>query len=141
MPYASKKDKRDSQASRYRRVKAASPQRWWIYNLRSKCKKQGLEFDIEEDDLVVPTHCPVLGIPLFWEGSRDNLPSVDRINNDRGYVKGNVEVISWRANWLKANATVEEMKRMADYYEQKSRDTHTAADKESPPKRGRRKMV
>ena len=51
-------------------------------------------------------------------------PYVDRIDNDRGYVKGNVEVISWRANWLKANATPEEMRRMADYYEQKSRDAH-----------------
>lgn len=133
--------KADYMAARYRRLKKSNPQRQWIFNLRSKSRKQGWEFNLTAEDLPIPSHCPVLGIPLLWEGSRDNLPSVDRINNDRGYVKGNVEVISWRANWLKANATVEEMKRMATYYEQKSRDAHTAADKKSPPKRGRRKVV
>jgi hypothetical protein len=39
-----------------------------------------------------------------------NSPSLDRIDNTKGYVPGNVWVISWRANDLKRNATLEELK-------------------------------
>jgi len=45
----------------------------------------------------------------------DNVPSVDRIDPTKGYIKGNVEVISWRANHLKNNATVEELEAIVNY--------------------------
>ena len=69
---------------------------------RSRAAAKGREFDIELSDVVVPATCPVLGITM-------ESPSLDRIDSSKGYVKGNVRVISARANMLKNNATVEEL--------------------------------
>jgi len=59
--------------------------------------------------------CPILGIPMQWSAGRGksesnpNSKSLDRIDSSRGYIKGNVQIISWRANHLKNNATLEEL--------------------------------
>lgn len=39
----------------------------------------------------------------------DGSPSLDRVDNTRGYVPGNVLVISWKANQIKSNATLAEL--------------------------------
>jgi hypothetical protein len=83
---------------------------------RGNAKRRGLEFTITLADIDIPTICPVLEIPIRFDGERDNMPSLDRINSSLGYVKGNVIVISWRANWLKSNATSEELKLLAKFY-------------------------
>jgi hypothetical protein len=61
----------------------------------------------------IPEFCPVFPwIRLeFRVGAerQDNSPSLDRIDNTKGYVKGNVRIVSWRANRLKGNATDEEL--------------------------------
>ncbi len=79
---------------------------------KKRAKKLGLEFNLEISDIVIPDTCPILGIPLFYKGGprTNNSPSVDRIDNTKGYVKENIWVISWRANHIKGNATLEELK-------------------------------
>lgn len=47
----------------------------------------------------------------------DGSPTIDRIINDLGYVKGNVIVISWRANRIKSDATLAELKAIVAFYE------------------------
>lgn len=69
---------------------------------KSRATKKNRDFDIELDDIVIPDVCPVFGTPL-------TTPSIDRIDSNKGYVKGNIRVISLRANHLKSNATVEEL--------------------------------
>lgn len=67
--------------------------------------------------LKVPTHCPILGIKL-QPGSlkqQDNSPSLDRIDSTKGYVKGNVEVISFRANMVKGSSSIEELETILNY--------------------------
>lgn len=56
--------------------------------------------------------CPVLGIPIFSGRGKqiDNSPNLDRIVPEKGYVPGNVRVISAKANRIKSNATAEELK-------------------------------
>lgn len=79
-----------------------------------RAKKKGRPFTIEEKDIAIPEHCPVLGIPLSAVGSGlDSAPSLDRIDSAGGYVPGNVIVISKRANTSKSYGSAEEHERIA----------------------------
>jgi len=46
---------------------------------------------------------------------KQHVPTLDRINNDLGYIKGNVEVISAKANRLKNNGTIEDFELILQY--------------------------
>jgi hypothetical protein len=84
-------------------------------NTKSRALKFGIEFNITEEDIIIENTCPVLGISIEYVGNgkpTHNSPSIDRIDNNKGYVKGNVRVISWRANNLKRDATVEELEKI-----------------------------
>jgi hypothetical protein len=90
-----------------------------LQNARVRARRAGVPFTITVNDIVIPTHCPILGIPLFpkqGRGGGENSPSLDRVHNSRGYVPGNVIVISNRANRLKSDATVEELRDIASFY-------------------------
>jgi hypothetical protein len=50
----------------------------------------------------VPDICPVLGIPISYMRTRDNFPSIDRIDPNRPYQLGNIAIISYRANMIKS---------------------------------------
>lgn len=86
---------------------------------KHRAKKYGLDFNIDSSDIIIPEVCPVLGIPIFKTNNqcRDNSASLDRIDNSKGYVKGNVCVISFRANQLKNCGTLEEHKKIVRYIE------------------------
>lgn len=96
-----------------------NPQRSYCLAAKNRANKQGVPFDLEPEDIVFPDYCPVLGIRLrFTRGGRtNNTPSIDRIIPEKGYVKGNIMVISWRANRLKNDATLEELKKLVEYME------------------------
>lgn len=96
------------------------PRQAMLADAKKRSKIKGLEYDLEKEDIVVPDICPVLGIPLFvGEGSRThNSPSLDRIDNTKGYTKNNVAVISLRANTLKNDATLEELQLIVKYMEE-----------------------
>ena len=78
---------------------------------RARAKKKGLPFNLELTDIVIPKNCPLLDIPLVLDNEvfADNSPSLDRLIPHLGYVKGNVKVISVRANTIKSNATLDEL--------------------------------
>ena len=84
-----------------------------LVEAKSRAKARDLLFDITEEDVKWNDICPVLGIPITFQrnkgpGGDDNSPSLDRIDNEKGYVKGNVRLISNRANKLKNRMTKEE---------------------------------
>jgi hypothetical protein len=84
-----------------------------------RAKRRGISFDLSPEDIVIPTHCPVLGIPLNLSPSlreRDSSPSLDRIDNSRGYIRGNIVVVSYRVNRLKSDAFVWELEKIAKFY-------------------------
>ena len=87
-----------------------------------RASKRGIPFNLTAEDVEIPDFCPVLGLPLYRNvGGRaqgPNSPTVDRINPNQGYVKGNVRVISSRANAIKSNATPEELLRVAAYFQE-----------------------
>jgi hypothetical protein len=83
-----------------------------------RAKQKGWEFSITEEDICIPECCPVFGMPLklFGRGWRsDNSPSLDRIDNSKGYVPGNVVVISYRANMIKSIGTADEHEAVAQW--------------------------
>ena len=78
---------------------------------RWRAKTYGMEFNITLEDIGnIPDICPILEIPIFRDLKEisDNSPTLDRIDNSKGYIKGNVEIISRRANTLKSMGTAEE---------------------------------
>jgi len=79
---------------------------------KRRAKKKGRKFDLSPTEIpIIPEFCPVLGIPIRTIGKlTDNSPTIDRIDNTKGYVKDNIRIISHRANRLKADATIEELK-------------------------------
>jgi hypothetical protein len=89
------------------------PVQHMIKNARQRAQRLGLPFDLVLADVVIPDYCPVLGIRLNRNhGARPDSPSLDRIDPTLGYVRGNVAVISMRANRIKDNATVAEHERV-----------------------------
>ena len=84
---------------------------------KSNAVRMGIPWDIKFGELVWPTHCPVLGIELdyFNEKRAENSPSFDRYDCSKGYVSGNVYVISYRANRIKNDGTAEEHEAIAKW--------------------------
>jgi len=78
----------------------------------SKCraKKKDLPFNLDLEDVRLPKVCPVFGCKFNWTGKiTDDSPTLDRIIPELGYVKGNVCVISHKANRIKTDANLEEI--------------------------------
>lgn len=84
---------------------------------KANATRIGWDWTVQFGELEWPTHCPVLGMELdyFSEFVKENSPSFDRIDSGLGYVKGNVRIMSWRANRIKNNGTAEEHRKIADY--------------------------
>ncbi len=92
-----------------------SPAEYLLSGAKQRARRSGLPFNIDATDIIVPERCPLLNIRLVPLGGKrtDATPSLDRIKASKGYVKGNVWVISWRANRLKSDATLEELEALA----------------------------
>jgi hypothetical protein len=78
---------------------------------KSSSKKRHLPFNIEPKDIVIPKICPLLGVPLQVGKKKHcpNSPSLDKIIPSQGYVKGNIQVVSYRANVIKQDASLQEL--------------------------------
>lgn len=84
-----------------------------IRNSKFMSKRRTIKFDLHYSDLEIPEYCPILNIKLTF-GSESNgndfsHASLDRIDNNKGYIKGNVIVISRLANAMKNAATFEQL--------------------------------
>jgi hypothetical protein len=76
---------------------------------KKRAEKKGWIFNITIEDIKIPKVCPLLGLTLDCGARGKNSPSLDRKDSAKGYTKDNVWVISWRANDLKRDATLNEM--------------------------------
>lgn len=116
-------------------VGRASTQRWREKNIgtlpyaqrdmlnraKRRAKVNGYDINITLSDISAcwPTDgcCPVLGFELDLTGKdRWHSPSLDRIDTSKGYVKGNIIVVSYRANSIKQDSTLDELKALVDFY-------------------------
>jgi hypothetical protein len=89
------------------------------YQMKRRTKELGIAFDLQPEDLQVPSVCPFTLLPFDFGPKSGKAspqsPSVDRIKPDRGYVRGNVRVISNHANGVKNSCTDPDVfQRLAD---------------------------
>ena len=87
----------------------------------NRARQRGEDFSIEPEDITVPDKCPILGIPLEYHRGvkQDNSYSSDRTDSSKGYVKGNIWVISLRADRIKNDSTPQELGLIADKVEER----------------------
>jgi hypothetical protein len=97
---------------KYERIRKDNPIKVLLKNIKARAKKNNIPFDLNEDDLFLPDTCPVLGIKIIPFDNSGNSPSVDRFIPELGYVRGNCQIISKRANKIKNNATIEEIEKL-----------------------------
>lgn len=95
--------KRDEFLRRYIKTK--------LEHCKIRALKKGIEFNLTEEDIVIPELCPILEVPLVigTKGDYEYSPSIDRIDNTKGYIKGNVQIISKKANSMKNCASYKEL--------------------------------
>jgi hypothetical protein len=94
------------------------PVKYLLKNARDRAEKKNLPFNLTEADIIIPDVCPVFGIPIKIGATleeRDNSPSLDRIIPQLGYVRGNVKVISFKANSLKRDGSIEDFEKIIEY--------------------------
>jgi hypothetical protein len=101
------------------RVKSSGELNKMLGRARTRATNKKLDFNLTVDDIVIPTHCPILGMPLVHKkgspGGGPNSPALDRIDNSKGYVVGNILVISHLANMMKSSATEDQLIKFANY--------------------------
>jgi hypothetical protein len=105
----------DSGRNATRKWRAKNPEKKLWMMARIRARKADIPFDIEPEDIHIPEVCPVLGFQLVVGGDSRTCPSLDRIKPELGYVKGNIQVISYKANVMKSNATFEELRKFAEW--------------------------
>lgn len=100
-----------------RRLRSSGDPRYVAQRMLSTARRAArlkkLPFLLTIADIKIPAACPVFGVPFHLRGGVKGrrspwAPSLDRLRPTKGYVAGNVRVISWRANGLKSNGTVQE---------------------------------
>jgi hypothetical protein len=94
---------------------------------RKRAKNGNYMFDITIEDLMpFPLVCEVLGIKLdynvYGNSRPDNTASLDKVIPDLGYIKGNVRIISHRANRLKSDLDFDTIERIKDYMIRNSKE-------------------
>lgn len=99
------------------------------FDAKWRAKEKGVPFDVDTNYLmsIAPEYCPIFKVKLQWayigdRTSTDDRPSLDRIIPEKGYVKGNVAWISFKANRIKADADEAELYKVADWLHEKRKE-------------------
>lgn len=95
------------------RYRDKHPERYILKAARDNSKKSGVEFSLQEEDIIIPDVCPVFKVPMLPRTRY--APSIDRIDSSKGYTKDNIQIISRKANVMKNDATYEELKLFAEW--------------------------
>lgn len=88
---------------------------------KRRAREKNLDFNLSINDIILPEFCPILDIKLEFNESivKDNSYSIDRIDSNKGYIVGNIQIVSFKANTLKNNATIEELEKVISYLKNK----------------------
>ena len=100
---------------KYRKTPESNIATQLLKSTKSSAIKKGLEHDITISDIIAVwnSSCPVLG--MEYGEDKWTKRSIDRIDSSIGYLPENIQIISWRANFLKSNGTPEEFKKLSNF--------------------------
>lgn len=92
-----------------------------VYTRRNESRfKHDTSLTVEYLMSILPTNdkCPVLEYDLFYKSTKrpENRLTLDRINNKKGYIKGNVMWMSLKANLFKNNLTEGELVKFSKFW-------------------------
>jgi len=90
------------------------PESRLLRSARQRAKQKNMECTITQNDIHIPKLCPVFKVP-FVKGT-EYAPSLDRIDNTKGYTPENIVVVSRKANVMKNNGSVQDLKMLVEYY-------------------------
>ena len=91
-----------------------------LNSARKRAKENRYSFDISIEDLMpFPSHCEVFGIKLdyvaFGYERVESLATIDKVIPELGYTKGNVRIISMKANRMKSDMSLKDIEAIRDY--------------------------
>jgi hypothetical protein len=127
--------KRAEIRKRAQSVHLKDPRKRMVYAAKMRAIRDGVPFDLVYTDFEIPAVCPITERP-FVRGQgmpADDSPSLDRVIPERGYVRGNVAVLSHRANKIKNDATPELLRRAADWLVKATASCQAESGPEPPP--------
>lgn len=101
------------------------PLKYMLHAAQQRAGKAGIKFDLRRNDIEMPDRCPIFGTILIYGGNQreDNSASLDRINPLEGYIPGNCWIISDRANRIKNDASIDDLRAVITALEAKSKET------------------
>lgn len=92
-----------------------------------RAKQKNIDFNIQPTDIPeIPEYCPILNIKILKNeiaGPLDSSPSLDRIDSKKGYIIGNIQIISNRANRIKSDANFNEIEMLYFFMKNKNENT------------------
>ena len=90
-------------------------------SVKTRAEEEGKKFTLKPSDIKIPKICPLLGIPILANNKKTafNSPSIDRIDNNKGYVKENIWIVSHKANAMKSSASLTELQTLVKNLEKK----------------------
>lgn len=117
MPAKDMEKRREWCSKYYQTWRRKNPEQYMYNSAKRRAKEKNLDFNIEVSDIIIPEYCPILGIKLEMGDmrSKGNSPSLDRRDNSKGYVKGNICVISNKINHCKADLSADNIKALYRY--------------------------
>ena len=105
---------------------------WKLAKQRARKKEREFTITVADVEAVLTDTCSILNIPIYRHphqtgGAHQNIQpdsmSLDRIDASKGYTPDNIRIISWRANELLKDATIEELKCISEYYQKIASET------------------
>lgn len=106
--------------AKIKKTKDESLAKYYLQATKHRAKAKGREFNLTTEDIecVLVKYCPILDVKLDYYAeyrTDNNTATVDRIDNSKGYIKGNIWIISNLANSMKRNATKRQLVKFAKW--------------------------
>jgi hypothetical protein len=100
---------------RARQYYKINPRVYLLQRAKDNARAKKIKFNLTLEDIIIPEYCPYLNVKLGNVLSRSlYAPSIDRIDNSKDYIKGNVQIISDLANRMKSSASIEQLRAFSE---------------------------